>query len=86
MKCPNCGAVGTLVYQNIQQCAYEHKILANGKISKRKKFVHIGPEEWGNISCTECGMYLCDQDRNSYHIEDNTIIIDKDFDEDFDEE
>lgn len=62
LKCPNCGAVGTLVFQSMQQCAYEHKVLKNGRISKRKKFVHIGPEEWHMLRCEKCCSCWTDTD------------------------
>ncbi len=82
LKCPKCGSTGTLVYQNIQQCAYQHKVLKNGKISKRKKFVYIGPEEWGMLVCENCGESWTNTDPDGFNIDGEENIFFEDIDED----
>lgn len=84
LKCPNCGAIGTLVYQSVQQAAYQYKVLKNGKLSKKFKYVKIGPEEWANITCNQCGAYWTDQDlEDGFELTCNREIV---FDNEYEEE
>lgn len=84
LRCPKCGAIGSLVFQNIQQGAYEHKVLKNGKISKRSKYVHIGPEEWSLLRCTNCNGTWFDTDiKNGFEVKGNQVIF-QEIDEHYD--
>ena len=80
MICPKCGK-DTLRINFVHQYSYQHKVGKDGKILKGTKKIEIGPEDWAYLDCENCDLYLCDQERDSFHIEDNKIIIDKDFDE-----
>lgn len=67
MKCPKCDAKNSLRYREIQQFADEYKILGNGTIGKRRKFVYIGPEEWSCLYCIKCGSYWTGEEFNIEH-------------------
>lgn len=62
MKCPKCGTENALKYQNIHQYADEYRILKNGAVSKQKKTVYIGSEEWGAVVCENCNAYWNNDD------------------------
>lgn len=55
MKCPNCGAEDSLIFQELHQAAYEQRVLKNGKLSKCRKYQRLGAIDVQLVACTNCG-------------------------------
>lgn len=81
MRCPNCGAEGTLVYADVYQVCFEHHINKDGTISKRFKKTEPLSEEWNYISCSNCGLNMVGHDYPTYGIENNKIVFDREDEE-----
>lgn len=77
MKCPNCGAMGSLVYQELHQAAYERRVLRNGKLSKKRKYVRIGPLDYSLLFCTQCTScwWTGTSENDDFDIEDKKVIF-----------
>ena len=79
IRCPNCGAVETLIYQNIEGI-YPHKVLQSGRISekivKRKNSLQKNQEKRGLLMCEKCNTYWIDMGiKGSFKIKSGKIVF-----------
>lgn len=79
MKCPKCGAKGTMVYGDVYQVCLEHHINRDGTISKRSKRTPLLSEEWNYIACSNCGLNMVGHDYPTYAVINGKIVIEDDY-------
>lgn len=81
MKCPNCGAEGSLIFQELHQAAYEQRVLKNGKLSKRRIYKRIGSIDVQLVACTKCCANWWNQDTDTvFEIIDDKVVFTEEID------
>lgn len=76
MKCPKCGAKGTLVLSVMYQVSHDYKIKRDGTLPNKYKKSSEAHEEWSCINCQNCGFNGTDL-QGVYSVVDGKVVFEE---------